>query len=91
MSVIPRDKTFNAALFLRLVHSDITFDDLQVGFNNLQAKVTQQSNQRVNLVRSHYGLFIKCAEGLNWLKSYRKESKCFQNESVLVTQLVDLL
>ena len=62
-SIIPKDKNFSISLYLRLIHAEITFLDLINGLNNLIEKLTLHSNQRINLVRSHFGLFIKCAEG----------------------------
>ena len=35
-----------------------------------------QSSRRENLVRLHFGLFVQCAEGLEFLKAYRKGGKC---------------
>lgn len=72
MSILPRDKTFSPGIFLALVHGNISFEDLKTGLGNLKNLLDQQSNQRVSLVRSHFGLFVKCAEGLDWLKAYRK-------------------
>ena len=35
-----------------------------------------QSSRRENLVRLHFGLFVQCAEGLEFLKAYRKGGAC---------------
>ena len=73
-SILPRDKTFAPGMFLALVHGNISFDEMKIGLENLKALLDQQSNQRESLVRSHFGLFVQCAEGLDWLKAYRKGS-----------------
>eukprot|EP01033_Poteriospumella_lacustris_P015418 gene15418-11025_t len=71
-SVIPSDKAFSIPLFLNLVHGGTTFPELGVGLSNLRSHLQEQSTRRVNLVRNHFGLFSQCAEGLEWLKEYRK-------------------
>ncbi len=71
-SVLPSDKTFSTALFLSLVHGSASFADLQQGVLNLGELLTQQSGRRENLVRLHFGLFVQCADGLEWLKAFRK-------------------
>jgi len=73
-SVLPQDKSFSPSLFLTLVHGGITLDQLNQGSENLRAQLLQQNSQRENLVRVHFGLFVHCAEGLEWLKGYRKGS-----------------
>jgi hypothetical protein len=55
-----------------LVHGGTTFVELGVGVQNLRCHLQEQSTRRVNLVRNHFGLFSQCAEGLEWLKEYRK-------------------
>jgi hypothetical protein len=42
------------------------------GLSHLKGQLKSQSFQRENLVRTHFGLFVHCAEGLEWLKAYRK-------------------
>lgn len=76
-SVIPSDKAFSIPLFLNLVHGGTTFTELGVGLGNLRSHLQEQSTRRVNLVRNHFGLFSQCAEGLEWLKEYRKGSTFF--------------
>lgn len=72
MSIIPSDKTFSTTLFLSLVHGSASFEKLQQGMQNLNLLLQQQSSRRENLVRLHFGLFVQCADGLEWLKAYRK-------------------
>ena len=74
-SVLPHEKNFSPSLFLTLVHGSISFAQLQDGSARLRARLHQQSSQREDLVRTHFGLFVHCAEGLEWLKAYRKGSK----------------
>lgn len=74
--MIPSDKAFSIPLFLSLVHGGTTFGELGTGLSNLRSHLLEQSTRRVNLVRNHFGLFSQCAEGLEWLKEYRKGSKC---------------
>jgi len=71
-SVLPQDKSFSPSLFLTLVHGGISFEQLKIGMDNLSSQLQQQNSQRENLVRMHFGLFVQCAEGLEWLKGYRK-------------------
>jgi hypothetical protein len=46
--------------------------DCTDGLSHLKGQLKSQSFQRENLVRTHFGLFVHCAEGLEWLKAYRK-------------------
>lgn len=62
-------------LFLSLVHGTRSFEELQQGLEKLKEYQRQQGNRRENLVRAHFGLFVQCADGLDWLKCYRKGSK----------------
>jgi hypothetical protein len=74
-SVLPSDKSFSVPLFLTLVHGSTSFTDMKVGLEHLKEHLIQQSRRRENLVRNHFGLFVQCAEGLEWLKAYRRGSK----------------
>jgi hypothetical protein len=71
-SVVPSDKNFSTALFLTLVHGSVSFNQLRAGQDHLQQHLMLQSSRRENLVRLHFGLFVQCAEGLEFLKAYRK-------------------
>jgi hypothetical protein len=71
-SVLPDDKTFSPELFLTLVHGNASFEQLQSGSSNLQKLLLTQENHREALVRANFGLFVHCAEGLEWLKEYRR-------------------
>lgn len=71
-SVIPSDKSFSVSLFLSLVHGGTSFDELNTGLQNLHSHLKEQSTRRVNLVRNHFGLFSQCAEGLEWLRDFRR-------------------
>ena len=48
------------------------FSNNSVGLTNLKGQLKSQSSQREDLVRTHFGLFVHCAEGLEWLKAYRR-------------------
>ena len=72
LSVIPHDKNFSTVLFLKKIHDQTTFSDLVEGLRHLNAHLAKQSDQRQALVRQHFGLFVHCAEGLEWLKNFRK-------------------
>jgi hypothetical protein len=74
-SVIPTDKGFSVPLFLSLVHGNTQFSDIQSGLLHLKDHLQQQSRRRENLVRDHFGLFVQCCQGLEWLKDFRKGSK----------------
>ena len=71
-SVLPEDKAFSPELFLTLVHSNVSFEQLQTGAANLRSQLQEQENHRESLVRTNFGLFVHCAEALEWLKAYRK-------------------
>ena len=71
-SLLPTEKTFNPTLFLTFIHGNTTFTELMAGSKNLETTLTQQSSRRVNIVREHFGLFVLCAESLEWLKLVRK-------------------
>eukprot|EP01038_Epipyxis_sp_PR26KG_P007822 gene7822-10624_t len=74
-SIIPSDKSFSPSFFLSLVHGNISFLQLQSGMAHLKQLLKQQSGRRENLVRMHFGLFVQCAEGLEWLKAFKKGEK----------------
>ena len=69
---MPSDKTFSPVTFLTVVHGTISFSQLRTGLDHLREQLKQQSRRRENLVRLHFGLFVQCADGLEWLKLYRK-------------------
>jgi hypothetical protein len=71
-SVVPSDKNFSTVLFLTLVHGSASFNQLKAGQDHLQQHLMLQSSRRENLVRTHFGLFVQCAEGLEFLKAFRK-------------------
>ena len=71
-SVLPDDKMFSPELFLTLVHGNASFEELKKGAMNLRLQLTKQENHREALVRANFGLFVHCAEGLEWLKEYRR-------------------
>lgn len=73
--MVPFDKNFSATLFLRLVHGESSFPSLSLGLAHLNEHLAKQSDQRQSLVRQHFGLFVHCAEGLEWLKEFRSGSK----------------
>lgn len=74
-SVVPSDRNFSTLLFLTLVHGSISFTQLRLGLDHLREHLMQQSSRRENLVRQHFGLFVQCADGLEFLKAYRKGGK----------------
>jgi hypothetical protein len=74
-SIIPSDKNFSTSTFLSLVHGKSDFNELKKGLEHLNEQLQQQSRRRENLVRTHFGLFVQCADGLEWLKAYRQGSK----------------
>lgn len=59
-------------MFLQYVHNKTNFEELQQGLEHLKEHVQQQSSRRENLVRTHFGLFVQCADGLEWLKGYQE-------------------
>ena len=48
---------------------------MKQGLGHLKVQLQQQSKRRENLVRTHFGLFVQCSDGLEWLKEYRQGSK----------------
>lgn len=73
--MVPSDKNFSTVLFLTLVHGSASFNQLKAGMDHLQQHLMLQSSRRENLVRLHFGLFVQCAEGLEFLKAFRKGGK----------------
>jgi hypothetical protein len=69
---VPSDKSFSVPTFLSLVHGKTEFNELERGLSQLRDQLHQQSRRRENLVRTHFGLFVQCAEGLQWLKQFRQ-------------------
>jgi hypothetical protein len=74
-SIIPSDKAFSIPYFLSNVHCNTSFDELSTGLDHLSSYLQQQSVRRENLVRTHFGLFVQCADGLEWLRDYRRGSE----------------
>lgn len=70
-NILPNDKNFSPALFLSVVHSTATFDQLKQSMEHLTSQIIVKQKLRDELVRVHFGLFIKCAEGLDWVKAFR--------------------
>ena len=73
-SVLPIDKNFCPVAFLTFIHGNVTFAKLMQGARHLEGILDQQSSRRVNIVRGHFGLFVLCAEGLEWLKLVRSSA-----------------
>ena len=71
-SILPDDKNFSPQLFLTIVHGNTSFEQLQKGSANLRQQLLQHENKREALVRQNFGLFVHCAQGLEWLKEYRR-------------------
>lgn len=40
----------------------------------MEVRLAQQSSRREDLVRQHFGLFIHCVEGLEWLKAFKGDN-----------------
>jgi hypothetical protein len=70
-SILPTDKNFSGSLFLSLIHGNTSFDQMKVGLEALSSQLLHHTSERENLIRTHFGLFIHCLEGLEWLKDYR--------------------
>ena len=64
--ILPSSTTFNTALFLHTVHKDKTMEELRTGAMNLSDTLSVCAKLQENLARDHFGLFVKCADGL-WL------------------------
>ena len=72
-SLVPTQRNFDTELFLTQIHGNITLTQLEDGLGNLNFLIDHQSSQRESLVREHFGLFVNCAETLEWLKRRRRE------------------
>ena len=74
------------SLFSHCLHH-LTYNNFNKldGLNHLKGQLRSQSFQRENLVRTHFGLFVHCAEGLEWLKAYRRGG-----EEVIIMHLNEL-
>ena len=77
-SILPKDKSFNPALFLSLVHNKTTITEFQSSMKTLNQLLAQQSDMRASLVRLHLGLFIDCVAGSEWLKHFEFTSSTEQ-------------
>lgn len=67
-SILPQDKRFNPTLFLFLLHSGATKQQLEKGLQNLDLVLDKQTKDRENIVRAHLGLFIHCADEIEKLR-----------------------
>jgi hypothetical protein len=72
ISILPCDKNFNPALFLSLIHGSTPLNDFKRGLRNLRAAVDDRTKAREELVRNHFGLFVHCADELEWLRNFRR-------------------
>jgi len=72
-SIVPDDENFDVETFLGVIHGNTTVSQLQEGLVELEKILEEQAKQREALVRDHFGLFVKCAEGLEKLKETQKE------------------
>ena len=70
-SILPTDKNFSGSLFLSLIHGNTSFGQLKDGLVTLSSQLMHHTSERENLIRTHFGLFVHCLEGLEWLKDYR--------------------
>ena len=71
--ILPSSTTFNTALFLHTVHKDKTMEELRTGAMNLSDTLSVYAKLQENLARDHFGLFVKCADGLSTLNKQRDE------------------
>ena len=71
-SILPFEKYFSSTLYLAVVHGSIAFNDFKPGVENLQKYLSKQRLRREDMARAHFGLFVMCTEGLEWMKQYRK-------------------
>eukprot|EP00559_Dactyliosolen_fragilissimus_P008571 CAMPEP_0184872304 /NCGR_PEP_ID=MMETSP0580-20130426/41207_1 /TAXON_ID=1118495 /ORGANISM="Dactyliosolen fragilissimus" /LENGTH=1377 /DNA_ID=CAMNT_0027375073 /DNA_START=24 /DNA_END=4157 /DNA_ORIENTATION=- len=64
-SILPTDPNFDPLLFLTLVHRGASFDTLRGSMDRLSNKSDDQIQQLQNSVRQNFGLFLRCAEGID--------------------------
>ena len=71
--IFPSSHRFNTALFLQTIHKDKTMTEFKTGVTNLSQTLRELEDQQENLVRDHFGLFVKCADGLSALVDKKNE------------------
>lgn len=64
-SILPTSPKFDPILFLTLVHRNADYQTLVGCLDRLSSKTENQVEQLENLVREHFPLFVKCAEGFD--------------------------
>ena len=84
-SILPFEKYFSPTLYLTIVHGNIAFNDFKPGVENLQKYLSKQRLRREDMARAHFGLFVMCTEGLEWMKQYRKGKTMDDDGDVLET------
>lgn len=84
-SILPFEKYFSPTLYLAIVHGNIAFNHYKPGVENLQKYLSKQRLRREDMARAHFGLFVMCTEGLEWMKQYRKGKTRDDDGDVLET------
>ena len=81
-SIVPEDENFDIETFLSTIHGNVTMSQFEEGLSKLHKLLDEQSQEREALVRDHFGLFVKCAEGLEILKTSQQEVSVNLNQEV---------
>ena len=66
-SILPTDANFCPLLFLSVVHPNATFHDLNSALSRLEVVADDHAMRLQQLVRENFPLFVRCAEGINWV------------------------
>ncbi|KAM3567275.1 hypothetical protein VYU27_010576, partial [Nannochloropsis oceanica] len=67
-SIVPQDEGFDPLLFLSVVHGGSSWEEVVKGQGYLERSLGTQASALQQLVRDHYEAFVRCADGIHWLK-----------------------
>ena len=81
-SIVPEDENYDIETFLSTIHGNVSMSQFEEGLSKLHKLLDEQSQEREALVRDHFGLFVKCAEGLEILKTSQQEVSVNLNQEV---------
>ena len=81
-SIVPEDENYDIETFLSTIHGNVSMSQFEEGLSKLHKLLDEQSQEREVLVRDHFGLFVKCAEGLEILKSSQQDVSVNLNQEV---------
>ncbi|CAM9657776.1 unnamed protein product [Discosporangium mesarthrocarpum] len=63
-SVVPTTDKFDPALFMAVIHSTASFNDIHDGLGRLKSAKANQASELQRLVRDHFDNFVRCADSV---------------------------